>query len=281
MSWRRASSVRISFLARTSAVLGLAVSGLVGVLAGCAEPEPRKSPLVDVRSYAVVGAAAPIESLVASRYDALVFANQLLFAPATLLQLHSSAGAGGRQKLVLDSVDVRYDPSSPDPRRRQDVFAFLDRIIDLGFDGALLRGVEGPPNEHLGDARAEAIAFVQSVAQHARAKRRNFAIVVLDACDLITEPTFAESVDGIAQQGLWFVSASPTADIRQAPSYRTILFPALRGAISAGFPVFTLDLASDPEHAAEVYSAAHAEHFIAYVTNRPDDGLTKTPPAGL
>lgn len=254
---------------------------LAAVLIGCAEPEPRKSPLADVRTFAVVGAATPIENLVASRYDVLVFADQLIFAPATLLQLHRSLGSGARPKILLDSIDVRYDPAEKDPRRMQDVLAFLDRIIDLGFDGAFLRGVEGAPDAHLGDSRAEAIAFVQALAQHARARRQDFAIVVLDASDLVTEPVFAESVDAVAQQGLWFISASPSADIRQAPSFRTVLLPALRGAVSAGIPVMTLDFASDANDAAEVYAGARAERFIAYVTERLEDGLTKTPPPGL
>jgi endo-alpha-1,4-polygalactosaminidase (GH114 family) len=122
---------------------------------------------------------------------------------------------------------------------------------------------------------------VQSLVDRARYKHKRFAIVQLDAAELLTEPTFALAIDGIAQRSLWYIATIGGTDYRQSSGFRNALLPALRTAAAAGIPVFTIDFAADQKDADTVYAEARKDRFIAYVTPRIDVGLTKTPPPGL
>lgn len=173
---------------------------------------------------------------------------------------------------------VREDPDWPgnyyvrywDPAWQQVLYSALDAIIAQGFDGAyldLVDSYEQFPQQP--QARAQMIALVCGLQQHARARRPGFLIVPQNASELIHVPGYADCIDATGQEET-FVSATnrPTSAAERAR--RLTDYAAF---LRAGKPVFTVDYATSPALVRESQRLARQAGLIPYVTDVDLDTL--------
>lgn len=85
--------------------------------------------------------------------------------------------------------------------------AYLDRIIDLGFDGVLLDRVDAATYFHeQGRATAyqEMADFVMAIAEHARQRSPDFGVFTINGDDIgLQFPDYLEAVTGILVEDLY------------------------------------------------------------------------------
>ncbi|MDF2372138.1 MAG: endo alpha-1,4 polygalactosaminidase [Rhizobiaceae bacterium] len=84
--------------------------------------------------------------------------------------------------------------------------AYLDRILDAGFDGAFLDIVDAFEywSQSNKDARMEMINLVERVAQHARTRNPEFLIIAQNGERLLQNERFRNSVDAVVKEDLFY-----------------------------------------------------------------------------
>jgi cysteinyl-tRNA synthetase, unknown class len=81
----------------------------------------------------------------------------------------------------------------------------VSKAIDAGYDGVYLdrvdtyERVKAPKG-----SRAEMIKFVKEVADEARGKRGNAAVVVQNAEELLSDKSYVNAIDGVAKESLYY-----------------------------------------------------------------------------
>ena len=190
---------------------------------------------------------------------------------------------------------------------------YLQAILDAGFDGVYLDWVEAYSDEDVAafaiaagiDARQEMIYWVEEIAEYGRAQNPNFIIIGQNAAELAQSDYYADIVDAIAQEQVWFDGGAdneppgdcplPRADDDiDSDAYYDSLSPACRQQFDA-FPestlhvssegylrdltlaqskeltIFTVDYALEPDNVAWVYETARGLGFIPFVGSRALD----------
>lgn len=124
---------------------------------------------------------------------------------------------------------------------------YLDRIVAAGFDGVFLDKVDGYEDwaTERPQAAAEMMRFVSSIADHARMRRPGFLVVQQNAEELLSDAQYAEKIDAIAKEDLFFgisgdEKANETDDVEAARAL-------LASFAAAGKPVFVVEYVNDPE----------------------------------
>lgn len=84
--------------------------------------------------------------------------------------------------------------------------AYLDRILDAGFDGAFLDIVDAFEywSQSNKDARMEMINLVERIAQHARSQNPDFLIIAQNGERLLQNERFRKSVDAVVKEDLFY-----------------------------------------------------------------------------
>jgi cysteinyl-tRNA synthetase len=86
--------------------------------------------------------------------------------------------------------------------------AYLDRIINAGFDGVYLDRIDAfdePLPELPPKARMAAMsAFVQALAAYARDKRPGFIVVAQNGEELLADQAYRNAIDGLGKEDLFF-----------------------------------------------------------------------------
>jgi cysteinyl-tRNA synthetase, unknown class len=79
--------------------------------------------------------------------------------------------------------------------------AYLDRILDVGFDGVYLDGVDKFEQwkRRRPTAIADMVDLVVALAAHARAANKDFLIVPQNGDGLLGQPRFLRTIDGFAR----------------------------------------------------------------------------------
>lgn len=195
----------------------------------------------------------------------------------------------------------------------------IAQVTAAAFDGMYLDWVEAYDDETVAaaavaagiDARSEMIRFVADLAAAGRAARPGFVVVAQNAAGLLTDEAYADILDGIAQEQIWFDGGPDDdppgdcplprllADI-ESRAYLESLSPACRRlhaqapdgtlhtsteeyldlllpASAHGLPVFTVDYAVEPPNIAWIYNESRRLGWIPYVSNRALDRFL--PPA--
>ena len=82
--------------------------------------------------------------------------------------------------------------------------AYLDRILDAGFDGVYIDGVDKFEQwkRRRPTAVADMVDLVGAIAAHARSLRKDFLIVPQNGDGLLGQPKFLRTIDGFAREDL-------------------------------------------------------------------------------
>lgn len=150
--------------------------------------------------------------------------------------------------------------------------AYIDRIIDAGFDGVLLDRVDAATyyrDAGRETAYDEMVDFVLAIAEHARERSPNFGIFTINGEDLPMhnpEAGYMNAVTGILVEDLYYGypidhQASP-ADWSEGRQEH------LAEWVAADKLVLTVDYTRFPEQIDDAYTRAAAQGYIPYVSDR-------------
>lgn len=171
----------------------------------------------------------------------------------------------------------------------------FDSIIDDGYDGAYLDWLEVYSFEPVAEAaraegldpRAALVDFTSELAAYARSKKPGFIMIAQNAAEMGSVPEYAAVFDGIGQEAVWFDGAGDPdqgetdGDVpRDGEESRTIQGD-LSTWLAQGKPVLDVEYAARAGNAAEAYRLGAEHGYRTYVTLRPLDALSDTPPSGL
>lgn len=150
--------------------------------------------------------------------------------------------------------------------------AYIDRIIDAGFDGVLLDRVDAATYyEEQGRKTAyeEMIGLVIQIADHAREQSPGFGVFTINGEDIplrYPDSGYMEAVTGILVESLYY--GYPT-DHRASPAEWTALREAnLDQWVEAGKLVLTVDYTRFDEQIDDAYARSSARGYIPYVSDR-------------
>ena len=181
----------------------------------------------------------------------------------------------GWQKILIDPrrslFDVAFERVS-EARK-----AYIDRILDAGFDGVYLDRVdmyEEWAKEHTG-AEADMIALVGALSTYAKARRPGFLVLPQNAEELLRHTAYRRQIDGVGKEDLYFgishtEDENPPKDVAESVSH-------LNRARADKLPVFVVEYLSAPEKRAraERFVREHGFllHFAARHLNQPPEPL--------
>ncbi|HEY66475.1 MAG TPA: hypothetical protein G4O02_18140, partial [Caldilineae bacterium] len=166
-----------------------------------------------------------------------------------------------------------------DPAWQAIIFAYTDRLLDAGFDGAYLDLIDA--YEYYADqgrttAAWEMADFVAAIAAHARRRDPDFYIFVQNAPELARlVPGYLDSVDGIGQEDIYYGYEGD--DQPTPPEVTAELEGYLDAFKDAGKLVLTIDYATTPAHVDDAYARSRAKGYVPFVTVRDLDRLTINP----
>jgi cysteinyl-tRNA synthetase, unknown class len=170
----------------------------------------------------------------------------------------------------LDELMERFWPAQK---------AYLDHIIDAGFDGVYLDRIdayEGATTKRA-TARADMIAFVQAISAYAKARRPGFLIVPQNAEELLDNDGYLAAIDGVAKEDLLFgLAGDGTANDPEEISASTALLARVRAARK---PVFVIEYLKDQAVQAQASKELRGRGFIDVYAARTLDQAPKPSPA--
>lgn len=148
--------------------------------------------------------------------------------------------------------------------------SYLDRILDLGFDGVYLDRVDAYwYYEERGreTAAREMADFVTGLAEYARERYLGFGVFPQNAEELgIRFPDYLETVTGIGVEDLYY---GYPRDHEPSPADWTAEREAILDQwVAAGKLVLTIDYTRRPEQIDDAYARAQAMGYVPFVTVR-------------
>ncbi len=160
--------------------------------------------------------------------------------------------------------------------------AYLDQIIDQGFDGCYLDiidayqfwGPGGPSGLDRATAEQEMVAFVEAIANYARTTRGkpNFLVVPQNAEELSSHPDYVQAVSAIGIEDLFFDGDTPQA--QADVQYRQQNIDVF---LTAGKTVLSIDYVTTQANIDTFYAEDSAAGYIPYASDRNLDVLTVNP----
>jgi len=148
--------------------------------------------------------------------------------------------------------------------------SYLDRIMDLGFDGVYLDRVDAYVYyEERGrkTAAQEMVNFVIGMAEYARERHPGFGVFPQNAEELgPLFPGYLETVTGIGVEDLYY---GYPRDHEPSPTGWTAQREAILDQwVAAGKLVLTIDYTRVPEQLDDAYARAQARGYVPFVTVR-------------
>lgn len=158
------------------------------------------------------------------------------------------------------------------------IFAKLQEILDLGFDGVLLDIVDGFEYfEHTSDGivdnlvnpdtgntyRLDMVAFVREIAARARRTRPDFAVVPQNGAQLLSFPEYAATISALALEDLFTVD-----DSLQPPEHYKYVMSYLPPLLARGGRVMLTEYAQEPELQEHARNMAAKFSLILLLTER-------------
>jgi cysteinyl-tRNA synthetase len=147
--------------------------------------------------------------------------------------------------------------------------ASLDRILDAGFDGVYLDGVdkfEKWARRGRESAARDMIDFIDKIGAYARAKHPGFLIFPQNGDRLLENGGFLDLIDGFGREDL--ISGEHDDDVRNSPGSIRGSVRRLKTVTAAGKPVLVVEYTQKPERAAPMLDEIRSYGFIGYVTER-------------
>ncbi len=155
--------------------------------------------------------------------------------------------------------------------------AYLDRILDAGFDGVYLDGVDKFEQwkRRRPSAAADMVDLVGAIASYARTEHGGFLIVPQNGDDLLRNRRFLRVIDGFGREDLLYGEAQP--DVRNTHKSIADSVRQLRPLVAAGKPVLVVEYTADRELAAAMLREIRDLGYVGYVADR--ELKTLSPPA--
>jgi cysteinyl-tRNA synthetase len=159
--------------------------------------------------------------------------------------------------------------------------AYLDQIIDQGFDGVYLDVIDafefwGPDgNNERPTAAQDMVDFVKAIASYARVTRGrpNFQVFPQNGSQLATvDPSYIATVTGIGAEDTW--TNGNRAQSRYQSEHVTAWLDLFR---DAGKAVLVIDYPTTPRLIDAFYSAAEARGYVPYNAPRALDQYRVNP----
>lgn len=148
--------------------------------------------------------------------------------------------------------------------------AYLDRIIDLGFDGVLLDRVDAATyfaERGRETAYQEMADFVLAIAAYARERSPNFGVFTINGEDIgLQFSDYLDAVTGILVEDLYY--GYPRDHEASPPEWTTQRELMLDEWVAAGKLVLTVDYTLIPAQIDEAYTRAASHGFIPYCAER-------------
>ena len=144
--------------------------------------------------------------------------------------------------------------------------AYLDHILDAGFDGVYLDIIDA--FEYYEDQRPSAVRdmveLVRGIGAYGRARSsgREFYVIPQNGERLLAHPDYLEAVDGIAKEDLFWGYDGMEAPTPQ--NERDFSMSFLGRATAAGKVVLTVDYLIASDFVGDLYQRARALGFIPY-----------------
>ena len=155
--------------------------------------------------------------------------------------------------------------------------AYLDRILDAGFDGIYIDGVDKFEQwkRRRPTAAADMADLVAGMAAHARGSRKDFLVIAQNGDGLLGNPKFLRTIDGFAREDLLYGEKEPDARNSQRSIAETVR--RLRPLVAAGVPVFVVEYTTNAQLAASMLGEIRELGLIGYIGGRELKSLS--PPA--
>ncbi len=157
--------------------------------------------------------------------------------------------------------------------------AYLDRLIDAGFDGVYLDRVD-VYQEFVNErpsAEADMVDLVSRLSAHAHRRNPRFLVTLQNAEELTVKPEIRAAIDVFAKEDLFFgVDHDGRRNSREAVEYSVRPMRALR---RAGVKVLLIEYPRDEASAAEIRGRAAAEGFTLLLADRGLGALAPVYPA--
>ncbi len=157
-----------------------------------------------------------------------------------------------------------------DPGWQAIIFQYIDTIVSQGFDGLYLDKVDSYEDyqDSTGWADDSMIAFVHRIADSAG----GLLIIPQNACDLLEVSAYADLVDGIGNEDVYYTDEQPndSSEIAWVVDHLKILS-------RMGKPVMVVDYPEQAEHIEDFYNRARADGFVPYRTVKELDSLVINP----
>ncbi|SRR5581483_1565859 len=154
--------------------------------------------------------------------------------------------------------------------------AYLDKIIDAGYDGVYLDLIEA--YEHFEasrpTARRDMVELVREIASYARDTRgkSQFGVFPQNGEVLADEPGYLDIITGIGREDIYY--GNPTEGQASPGDFTAALERYLDRYVAAGKLVLTVDYTRRPEQIADAYQRARQRGYVPYVTVRDLNRMT-------
>lgn len=148
--------------------------------------------------------------------------------------------------------------------------AYLDKIIDAGYDGVYLDLIDA--YEHFEarrpSARRDMVELVREIATYARETRgkREFGIFPQNGETLADEAGYLDIITGIGREDIYY--GNPGEGQASPREFTAALERYLDRYVAAGKLVLTVDYTRRPEQIADAYQRARQRGYVPYVTVR-------------
>ncbi len=155
--------------------------------------------------------------------------------------------------------------------------AYVDRVLAAGFDGFYFDRVDA--YYFFGDdeqARGRMAKFVVELANYARSKKPDVAIMVQNAEELLDRKDYVDAIDGIAKESLLYGikgldRPNPRDDVTESTTF-------LKKASDKGKSIFVVEYLADKENISTAAKRINQElGWALYVGTRGLAQLGKTP----
>jgi cysteinyl-tRNA synthetase len=149
--------------------------------------------------------------------------------------------------------------------------SYLDRILELGFDGVYLDRVDTyqyyEEREGRETAAQDMVDFVIGLAEYARERHPGFGVFPQNAEELgVQFSEYLEAVDGIGTESLYY--GYPRDHEPSPPDWTAEREAILDQWVAAGKLVLTTDYTRRPEQVDDAYARAQARGYVPFVTVR-------------
>jgi uncharacterized protein (TIGR01370 family) len=178
-------------------------------------------------------------------------------------------------------------PANPDRRTRSRVrfwdekwqkiaFDALDRLMAQGCDGVLLDAVEAWAFWEAKDkdpkAKPRMIEFVSQLSTRAKRRNRSFAVLVRNAEDLLENPNYLASIDGVVREEIYFPRGRVPLPLALHRSQEL-----LDRAVAAGKKAVVVEYSKEPGNVDFLFERAKVKKYVPVVAVRELDRLVVPP----